>query len=326
MSSKNYELTLGNCLVTGGAGFIGSHLVDNLMSNNVTTIVLDNLSNGKISNLSSWNDNPNFKFVEKDLNDFESLVNLFDDINTVFHLAADPEVRTGFYHPENPYRENIQNTFHLLENIRKSDVESLVFASSSTVYGEPSVIPTPENYGPLIPISPYGSSKLAGEALVSSYCSTYGIKGLIFRLANIIGPRSNHGVIPDFIKKLHNDSTKLEILGDGKQSKSYIHVSDCVDSFFFCLSKKIRQIEIFNIGTEDQIDTLYIADSVIKNMNLENVKKIPLGGTDGGKGWKGDVTKMQLDISKLRDLGWQPKFSSAEAIDLTCKAILNDFR
>jgi len=317
---------IGPTLVTGGAGFIGSYVVDKLMSNGLATKVLDNLSSGYISNLSEWTDNKNFHFLNKDLNDPDSLIGVFKDTKTVFHMAADPEVKTGFEHPENSYRENIENTFHLLEKIRKSNVETILFASSSTVYGEPSVFPTPENYGPLLPISPYGASKLACEALISSYCYSYGINGLIFRFANIVGSRSDHGVIPDFIKKLQKDNKKLEILGDGKQSKSYMHVNDCVDCIFFCLSKPMSRVEIFNVGTEDQIDTLYIANIVTKSMNLKNVSMEVTGGVDGGRGWKGDVTKMQLDVSKVKKLGWRQQYSSAESMELTCKEILNKSR
>lgn len=316
---------IGPTLITGGAGFIGSYIVDKLLSNNVETTVLDNLSTGTLSNLKQWDGNNNFNFLKRDLNDISTSSGIFENIKTVFHMAADPEVKTGFEHPENSYKENIENTFLLLEQIRKSNVKTIVFASSSTVYGEPSIIPTPEDYGPLFPISPYGASKLACEALISSYCHTYDMTGLIFRLANIIGPRSGHGVLPDFIKKLQNNDKKLEILGNGKQSKSYIHVNDCVDCITYCLSKTTQPVEIFNVGTEDQIDTLYIADIVTKCMSLKNVKMEITGGVDNGKGWKGDVTKMQLDISKVKKLGWNQQYSSAEAMESTCTEIIKKF-
>jgi len=318
------KLESGYSLVTGGAGFIGSHLVDKLLSNNIQVRVLDNLSNGSLSNLSNWQNSQKFQFFKNDLNDLESIQEIIKDTNTIFHIAANPEVRTGFEHPEISYKENIQNTFHLLEAIRKSNVKRIVFASTSTVYGEPEQIPTSENYGPLLPISPYGASKLACEAMISSYCNNYGIEGLIFRFANIIGPRSNHGVIIDFIKKLRKNRTKLEILGDGKQTKSYLHVKECIDSFLFCISKNNHKTEIFNVGNNDKIDVINIAKIVSKCMNLSNVRFVTTGGVDGGRGWIGDVKQMQLDITKLKKLGWNPNLSSRLSVELATKELLKD--
>ena len=316
--------SIGLTLVTGGAGFIGSHVVDRLISNGVEIRVLDNLSAGNLLNLSAHKNNKNFHFIKKDLNDPESLKEHLIGVKTVFHIAADPEVRTGFEHPQVSYRENIENTFHLLEQIRKSDVETILFTSSSTVYGEPDIIPTPEKYGPLVPISPYGASKLACEALISSYCHTYGIKGQIFRLANVVGYRSKHGVLWDFINKLRINSKKLEVLGDGKQSKSYLHVSDCVDCIFFCLSRQKLPTEIFNVGNADRVDVISIANIVCNSMNLKNVEIMTAGGTSDGRGWVGDVKTMHLDISKLKKLGWRPKFSSVEAMKLASKELLEE--
>jgi len=315
---------VGLTLVTGGAGFIGSHVVDRLIADGVEVRVLDNLSAGNLLNLSTHKNNKNFHFIKKDLNDSESVKEALNDVQTVFHIAADPEVRTGFEHPQISYRENIENTFNLLEQIRKSDVETILFTSSSTVYGEPDIIPTPEKYGPLVPISPYGASKLACEALISSYCHTYGIKGQIFRLANVVGSRSKHGVLWDFIGKLRINSKRLEVLGDGKQSKSYLHVSDCIDCFFFCLSIQKLPTEIFNVGNDDRIDVISIANIVSNEMNLKNVEIVAAGGTSDGRGWIGDVKTMHLDISKLKKLGWRPKLSSSEAIKLASDELLKD--
>ena len=314
---------VGVTLVTGGAGFIGSHLVERLISIGVETKVVDNLTAGKLSNMSFCKENEKCSFEKMDLNDSNDFKKSLENVKTVFHLAADPEVRTGFVHPEKSFRENIQATFNLLEQIRKSDVEKILFTSSSTVYGEPNVIPTPENYGPYIPISPYGASKLAGEALISSYCHTYGINALIFRLANIVGSRSTHGVIWDFINKLKVDNKRLEILGDGKQSKSYLHVGDCVDGMLHCLTKVNNKIEIFNVGNVDEIDVMSIAKIVCNRMHLENVEFVTSGGMSDGRGWVGDVKKMNLDISKLIKTGWAPQLSSCKAVDLTVKELLS---
>ncbi len=314
---------VGGTLVTGGAGFIGSYLVEKLISIGSDTKVVDNLTAGNLSNLAFCMENEKFSFEKMDLNDSNDFKKLLENVKTVFHLAADPEVRTGFDHPEKSFRENIQATFNLLEQIRKCDVERIMFTSTSTVYGEPNVIPTPESYGPCIPISPYGASKLAGEALISAYCHTYGINALIFRLANIVGFRSTHGAIWDFINKLKGDNKRLEILGDGKQSKSYLHVGECVDAMLICLTKVNNKIEIFNVGNNDEIDVMSIAKIVANRMNLENVEFITSGGLSDGRGWIGDVKKMNLDISKLLKTGWTPKLSSSKAVDLTVKDLLS---
>lgn len=313
---------IGVSLVTGGAGFIGSHIVDRLIENNIEVKILDNLSKGALSNLNKSKNKKNFQFVKNDLSDFDHLKMNLKDVNSVFHMAANSEVRSGFNHPEISYKENIENTFFLLEAIRKTNVQRILFASSSTVYGEPKIIPTPENYGPLIPISPYGASKLASEALISSYCHTYGINGLIFRFANIVGSRSNHGVIIDFINKLSQNSENLEILGDGKQSKSYLHVSDCVDSFFFCLDNATKKVEIFNVGNNDETNVITIGNIVCNSMDLPDVELKTTGGVEGGRGWIGDVKRMHLDITKLSKLGWAPKLNSEQAIELATKELL----
>ncbi len=317
--------------MTGGAGFIGSHLVDKLVSKNIKVKVLDNLSTGNISFLSKHMSDGTIEFIRKDLKDLNDTGNdnLLTEVSALFHLAAYPDVRSGFDSPHISYNENIRNTFYLLERIRKSEVQTILFASTSTVYGEAEKFPTPEDYGPLLPISPYGGSKLACEALISSYCHTYGIKGVIFRLANVIGPRSRHGVIWDFIEKLKNNKNKLEILGDGSQSKSYIHVSDCVDCFCFCLSTSImrKEVEIFNVGSVDQTDVISIAKAVCRTMNLNDVQFYTRGETENdGRGWVGDLKKMLLDISKLRNLGWNPRFSSMESVSLATKELLEEVK
>jgi len=249
---------------------------------------------------------------------------MLSDVDLIFHLAANPEVRTGFKNPEISFRENIENTFNLLEAIRKSKIDTIVFSSSSTIYGEPEIIPTPENYGPLYPISHYGASKLACEGLISAYCHSYGINGLIFRLANIIGSRSNHGVIIDFIKKLEYDNKTLQILGDGTQSKSYLHVSDCINAILFCTNKIEEKMEIFNLGNYDQIDVITIAKKIFDELKLNNVKISTTNDVPEGRGWIGDVKFMNLDIKKLEDLGWKPKYSSLAAVEKSISEIVKE--
>ena len=313
-------------LVTGGAGFIGSHLVDKLCENNVSVIVYDNLSSGNIKNVEKWLGNPNFKFIKGDLSmSNNDLVRTISECDVIFHLAANPEVKVSSEKPKVHYAQNVASTFNLLEAVRKSgNIKTFAFTSSSTVYGEPEQIPTPENYAPLKPISVYGASKLASEALISSYAYTYGFNAVIYRLANIVGGRMKHGVIFDFINKLKKNGRKLEILGDGTQTKSYLDVEDCIDSILFVLNKTHSRVEIFNVGSEDQVNVREIADIICEEMKLENVKYVFTGGVDGGRGWKGDVKVMLLSIEKLKEIGWKPKLNSRQAVRKAVKELLEE--
>lgn len=320
MDLKNF----GPFLITGGAGFIGSHLAEKLSTLDIPVKILDNFSSGNLSNLEQLSSKKNIEIIKSDLNNLENIPDLLNGIKTVVHLAAYPEVRTGFEKPEIAFNENIKNTFNLLELIRKSNVEHMVFSSSSVVYGEPSLIPTPENYGPLLPISPYGGSKLACEGLISSYCYNYDIHGVMLRLANVIGSRSRHGVIWDFINKLKNNSDELEILGNGKQTKSYIHVSDCIEGFLFSLTNSKNKVDIFNIGNTDKIDVFEIGKIICDTMNLSKTKLKTEGGTSDGRGWIGDVILMLLDISKLSNLGWKPNLSSYESVKKSSKELFEE--
>jgi UDP-glucose 4-epimerase len=301
-------------MITGGAGFIGSHLTEELIKENENVIVLDNLSTGKKSNLSSCIHNKNFKLIVEDLKNQNQVSKHIKDIDTIFHMAADPEVRTGHSDPNLAYTQNIENTYQLLENVRKSNVKQFIFASSSVVYGEPKIIPTPETFGPLLPISIYGGTKLACEGLISAYCNNYGINGTIVRFANVVGSRARHGVIWDIIQKLRINEKELNVLGNVKQTKSYIHVKDCVRGLLFS-SKNMKNIDVFNIGNLDMINVLDIAAVVFKTMKLENTKITISGGTEDGRGWVGDVKEMNLDISKITNLGWNPKENSQEAVE-----------
>ncbi len=311
-------------LITGGAGFIGSHLVDYLIQKGHEVIVIDDLSAGDFGDIERWKDSENFQFIKKDLLDPKSLDKVLAGCEVVYHLAANPEVRWWKAKPEDHFKQNVEGTYNLLEAVRRDGgVDTLVFTSTSTVYGEPSVIPTPETYAPLIPISHYGSSKLAAEALICSYASMYGLRCVIYRMANVVGPRSNHGVVYDFVVKLKKDSRELEVLGDGSQSKSYLYVDDCVEGMVLGVENSSDVVSILNIGSEDRVDVLKIAEIVIEEMDLKGVKIRTTGGVDGGRGWKGDVKLMQLDMSRLRELGWCPRWGSSDAVRLTAKSLIN---
>jgi UDP-glucose 4-epimerase len=245
------------------------------------------------------------------------------DCDTVYHLAANPEVRSWKATPEDHFKQNIQCTYNLLEGIRRGgEVGTLAFSSTSTVYGEPSEIPTPETYAPIKPISNYGASKLAAEAMICSYASMYDFKASVFRMANVVGPRTNHGVVYDFIEKLRKDNKELEVLGDGSQSKSYLYVDDCVQGMIAGTESTKESVDILNIGSEDRVNVLDIAKIVTEEMGLKDVEIRLTGGVDGGRGWKGDVKLMQLDMSLLRSYGWKPNYSSTEAVRLTARSII----
>lgn len=317
-------------VVTGGAGFIGSHLVDRLMEEEYEVIVVDNLSAGSIENIKRWFNNERFKFLKLDLKNLENLycsLKNEGDIDAIFHFAANPEVRIGISKPNVLFNENVLATFNVLEVARKIGIKYFIFASSSTVYGDAKVIPTPEDYSPLKPISVYGATKLACEALVSAYAHTYDIRGLSLRLANIIGSRSKHGVIYDFILKLLKNPNELEILGDGTQRKSYLHISDCIDAIMLLFKefqKTNVKYDVFNIGNEDWITVKEIADIVTSVMGLKNTRYIFTGGVNGGRGWKGDVKFMLLSIEKIKRLGWRPRLNCKEAVKQAASELYNE--
>jgi len=308
-------------LVTGGAGFIGSHLVDRLMETGNKVRVIDNLASGSLGNLDRWMDHPGFEFIEGDLLERDASLEVVEGCSQVFHLAANPEVQANKAGPEEHFRQNIEATYRLLEAVaERGCVELLVFASTSTIYGEATVLPTPEGYGPTKPISMYGASKLACEALISAYASMRGFKAVTYRLANVVGPRSNHGVIWDFVGKLRDTPGELEVLGDGTQSKSYLYVDDCVDGFLKG-AESVEQVAVFNLGSMDRVSVLRIAEIVKEEAGQPEARIRLTGGVDGGRGWRGDVKLMQLDTASLRRLGWAPRHSSEEAVRLTARAV-----
>ncbi len=319
---------MNKAIVTGGAGFIGSYIVEELLSKGYEVTVIDNMSSGSQENLRGVIDNPNLRIIRADLKEPNDIwVNEFKKAEIVFHYAANPEVRVSSVNPRIHFNENLLTTFNVLEASRQGSVKYIVFASTSTVYGDARRLPTPEDYYPLEPISVYGSVKLASEYLHITYSKLYGLKSLIIRYANVIGSRSRHGVIYDFILKLKNNPRKLEILGDGTQRKSYIYVTDAVNGTLFLFEKFLergKDYEIYNIGNTDWITVREIADIVVEEMGLENVEYTYKPMTSDGRGWPGDVKIMLLDISKARSLGWKPSLSSKEAVRLTARALLKE--
>ena len=300
-------------LVTGGAGFIGSHIVDKLIEDGKEVVVFDNLVSGKQENV-----NEKAGFIKGDLVDAEEIDKVLKDnnIEEVWHLAANPNVNIS--DAEVHFKQNVLTTYNLLEAMVKYDVKKIRFTSTSSVYGEAKQIPTPEDYIPLMPVSVYGAAKLVAESLIREYSNKFGVTAVIFRFANIIGGRSNHGVVVDFVRKLRQDPNELEILGDGKQCKSYLHVLDCVDATFHASSQQKGAVELYNIGSNDRITVDKIADIVAKEMQLTPKRNY----TGGRVGWKGDVPLMLLSIEKLKSIGWTPKMNSADAVQKTVCEIL----
>jgi UDP-glucose 4-epimerase len=310
-------------IVTGGAGFIGSYLTEELLNRNCEVTVIDDFSAGSMENIRHLVRNPSLKVVREDLKSPRQLDRIVGDHDLIFHLAANPEVRVGQTEPRVHFEENVVVTFNLLEAIRRAGGEkTLVFTSTSTVYGEASVMPTPEDYGPCVPISTYGASKLACEALITSYVHTFNHRGLILRLANVIGSKSNHGVIFDFVRKILANPEELEILGDGTQEKSYLYITDLIGAMMHLTGLFVEgadRIGIYNVGSRDRITVKEIARVVAGELGCPGIRFRFTGGVDCGRGWKGDVKNMQLSIEKLLDTGWKPKYSSRQAVKLAAR-------
>jgi UDP-glucose 4-epimerase len=310
--------------VTGAAGFIGSHSVGALLERGYDVVGFDNLKTGSLKNIAKFSGSKSFKFVKGDLLNHKEIEAALSGANAIVHLAANPDVKAGTEDTKLDYEQNIHATYNLLEAMKLSGAKKIVFASTSTVYGDARVLPTPENYGPLMPISLYGASKLACEALVSGYSHSFGFEGVAIRLANVVGPVGGHGIIRDFLTKLASNQKTLEVLGDGTQSKSYLHIDDCVSALVLCLERSLGSFEVFNVGSEDRITVLEIAEIVLEELELHDVKIVTTKDALGGRGWVGDVKNMLLDVKKIRDQGWKPSMGSAEAVRQTVRRLLRD--
>jgi UDP-glucose 4-epimerase len=307
-------------VVTGGAGFIGSHLVDTLVAQGNEVFVIDSLVAGRKETIARHINTCSIRFGQKDLL-LDGWQDAIEGADRLFHLAADPDVRQSAVNPDTTIQNNIMATYRVLEAMRIHNVPELVFTSTSTVYGDASVIPTPESYTPLEPISVYGASKLACEALISAYCHSFGMKAYTFRFANIIGSRSGHGVLTDFIQKLEKNPAELEILGDGKQSKSYLEVHECVAAMLYATGKARGTVNTYNIGSEDWIDVKNIAEIVCEEMHLTGTK---FRFTGGERGWVGDVPKMQLSLDRIKGLRWKPQTGSRESVRIAVRDMIRE--
>jgi len=308
-------------LVTGGAGFIGSHLVDAIVEEGRKVRILDNFSSGREEFVSQHKDSGDVEIVNGDLLDLGTLTSAMEGVKTVHHLAANPDIRLGTEVTDTDLKQGTIATYNVLEAMRVCGVSRISFSSSSAIYGEAEDMPTPESYGPIMPISLYGASKLASETLISAWVGTFGIQGFIHRFANIVGSRGTHGVIFDFIHKLKKDPTRLEVLGDGMQEKSYMSVGDCVKSMLHLVENCDEPVNIFNLGTGDTCSVSRIAEIVVEESGLENVS---IEYTGGKRGWAGDVPKTYLDVSKLSATGFLSESSSEGAIRDTVRSLIGE--
>jgi UDP-glucose 4-epimerase len=306
--------------VTGGAGFIGSHLVDILLENKDTVTSFDNLTSGKKEFFQNHLENKNFRFVKADLLDINAVKKEIKGHDVIFHIAANPFVRLGETQTRLDLEQGAIATYNVLEAMRLNNIKKIVFSSSSVVYAETPKISIPENYGPTLPISLYGAGKLSAEGLISAFCGTFGFQAWVYRFANVVGPRGTHGVIVDFIEKLKKNPRELEILGDGKQQKPYLYVSDVIKGIIHGFEHSNNQINLFNLGCDSNTTVTRIAEMVVEEMKLSNVK---FKYTGGARGWAGDVPRFQLDAKKINKLGWTAKYTSDEAVRKAIREILD---
>lgn len=301
-------------IVTGCSGFIGSNLVDRLLNKNIKVIGLDNFKTGKIKFLCNAQKNKNFKLFNIDLKNLKKNSKCFkNQIDIVFHLAANADVRYGLFNPKRDVDQNIINTFNVLEACKFNKIKNFVFSSTGSVYGEAHMIPTSEKEAFPIQTSIYGASKVAGEGLITAYATGYNIKCWIFRFVSILGPRYTHGHVYDFYKQLKKNKNKLKVLGNGEQKKSYLHVEDCINAMLIAIKKSKEDINIYNLGTESFCK---VNDSI--KWICKKLKVSPkLIYTGGDRGWIGDNPFIYLNVKKIISLGWKPKYSIKKSIEDT---------
>ena len=308
-------------LITGGAGFIGSHLADLLVSKDCDVVTVDNLSLGTVENINHLANCKKFKFIKEDLLCLDKLKDIFREnkFDVVFHLAANSDIASSAGNPGIDLENTFVTTWNTLECCRLFQVNKFVFASTSAVYGD-TARKLSEATGPFSPVSYYGAGKLASESFICAYSSMNNIQSWIVRFPNVAGERMTHGVIHDFIEKLKSNSKQLEILGDGHQKKPYVYVKDLVEALFFIYQRAKERLNCYNVGAEDQTTVIEIAKIVCEEMQLRNVK---FNFTGGNTGWKGDVPYYKYDLKKIHSLGWKARYSSTEAVRIAVRSMLS---
>lgn len=298
------------CIITGCAGFIGSTLLDRLLADGHQVIGVDNFSTGQRRFLDGALVHPNFRLIEIDLLDLDALKLAFAGGEVVFHLAANADVRFGTEHPRKDLEQNTIATYNVLEAMRANDIKKIAFSSTGSVYGESPVVPTPED-GPFpIQTSLYGASKAAGEGLIAAYCEGFGFQSWIFRFVSILGERYTHGHVFDFYQKLKADPSRLPVLGNGKQRKSYLHVQDCIDAILLAMDKATEKVNVFNLGVDGYCEVNDSIGWICEEMGVK--PKMEYSG--GDRGWIGDNPFIFLDTKKIQSLGWKPKFGIRDGV------------
>ena len=318
---------MSRVLIAGGAGFIGSHFTDRLLADpSVTAVTLyDNFTSGQEWHYEHHAGDARLHVVRGDVKDLPRLTEAMQGHDTVIHLASNPDIARAATEPTVDFDEGTLLTQNVVEAMRVAGVGSILYASGSGVYGELGEVEAPEDYGPLIPVSTYGASKLAGEALIASYAYMFGITGSAFRFGNVVGPRQTHGVGFDFVRRLKQDPTQLRILGDGSQSKSYIAVPDVVDAVLLAWRSSTGPFSAYNVATGDYITVKEIAELAVECVGLDP-GAVRFDYTGGDRGWKGDVPVVRLNIERIRSLGWTCRRSTREALRWSMEAMLADPR
>ena len=296
--------------VTGGAGFVGSTLVDRLLEDGHEVTVYDNFSTGQERFLTGAREHDHFRLVRGDLLDLPAVGGVLDGHDVVFHLAANSDVRHGAEHPRRDFEQNSLATLNVLEAMRQCGVARIVFASTGSIYGEPTVFPTPETCPFPIQTSLYGASKLAGEGLVAAYCEAFGYQGYVFRLVSLLGERYTHGHVVDFYRKLREDPSEIEVLGNGRQRKSYLYVRDAIDAMLMVMEKATSRLNVYNIGTDEHCTVDDSLGWMCHHLGLAPRRRY----TGGERGWIGDSPFIFLDTSKVRSLGWTPKLGMRDGV------------
>ena len=311
--------------VVGGAGFIGSHLVRRLFDRPEVeqVTVYDNFTSGRRWHLDAHAEDPRLTITEGEADDIASLASAFAGSSTVVHLASNPDIAKAMTDPTVDFDQGTLLTHSVIEAARRGGVELVLYASGSGVYGDLATLEAGEDHGPLIPVSTYGASKLAGEALLSSYAAMFGLRCRAFRFGNVVGPNQTHGVGFDFLRKLLADPTRLEILGDGSQSKSYVHVDDVLGAVLLAGETGTEPFAVYNVATGDYITVTEIAALAIEVLGLDPAS-VDLAYTGGDRGWKGDVPVVRIATDRIRALGWQNRDSSAEALSRSMRSMLDD--
>jgi UDP-glucose 4-epimerase len=310
--------------VTGGAGFIGSHLVHRLINTTTDAItVYDNFSSGQRWHLEPHLESPRLSVRRADVKDLQRLTAAMRGHDLVYHFASNPDIAKAIQQPDIDFWEGTYLTQNVLEAMRVNGVKRIVYASGSGVYGETGELAVSEDYAPLQPISTYGASKLAGEALICAYCYMFDMVGRAYRFANVVGPRQTHGVGFDFLRRLGQHPERLHVLGDGKQSKSYIHVEDVLDAIIWTDECSTPCFDVFNVATEDYVTVTEIAYMVIEVLGLSSAS-VELTYSGGRRGWRGDVPVVRFDLTKVHAMGWRAKRTSQQALREALQAMLEE--